>query len=189
MMIEVQKQLRNAIPSNMVLEIGGPPLVSADIKVGMALRIGTKYKINSGYGNGGSSIPLGKNLFNKDDDTNKIEGFINGSTKKLIKYNATKSAYVNILPNTIYTVSKTKGTRFIIGTSSSLDFNTTFTNIKDGNNDPKKELTITSGSNDKYLVVFYYNSGSDTLSAEEIANTIQIEKGSIATDYEPFIGL
>ena len=49
MMIEVQKQLRNAIPSNMVLEIGGPPLVSADIKVGTALRIGTKYVINSAY--------------------------------------------------------------------------------------------------------------------------------------------
>lgn len=49
MMIEVQKQLRNAIPSNMVLEIGGPPLVSADIKVGTALRIGTKYKIDSAY--------------------------------------------------------------------------------------------------------------------------------------------
>lgn len=61
MMIEVQKQLRNAIPSNMVLEIGGPPLVSADIKVGMALRIGTKYKIPSGYGNGGSPIAIGKN--------------------------------------------------------------------------------------------------------------------------------
>lgn len=49
MMIEVQKQLRNAIPANMVLEIGGPPLVSSDIKIGMALRIGTKYIINSGY--------------------------------------------------------------------------------------------------------------------------------------------
>lgn len=185
MMIEVQKQLRNAIPSNMVLEIGGPPLVSADIKVGMALRIGTKYVIKSAK----TGLPAGKNLFNKDDDKNKIEGFINGSTKKLSKYNGTKSAYINILPNTTYTVSKTKGTRFIIGTSSSLAFNTTFTNIKDGNNNPKKDLTITSGSNDKYLVVFYYNSNSDTLSAEEIADTIQIEKGPIATNYEPFIEL
>ncbi len=144
--------------------------------------------------NGGNYVPYGniqivetgKNLFNKDDDTNKIEGFINGSTKKLVKYNATKSAYVNILPNTTYTVTKTKGTRFIIGTSSSLDFNTTFTNIVDGNNGAKQDLTITSGSNDKYLVVFYYNSGSDTLSAKEIADTIQVEKGSIATDYEPY---
>ena len=107
-------------------------------------------------------VETGKNLFNKDDDTNKIEGFINGSTKKLVKYNATKSAYVNILPNTTYTVTKTKGTRFIIGTSSSLYYNTTFTNIVDGNNGAKQDLTITSGSNDKYLVVFYYNSGSDT---------------------------
>lgn len=61
MMIEVQKQLRNAIPSNMVLEIGGPPLVSADIKVGTALRIGTKYIIKSAK----TGLPGGKNLFTK----------------------------------------------------------------------------------------------------------------------------
>ena len=49
MMIEVQKQLRNAIPSNMVLEIGGSSIAGGNIKVGIAMMYGTKYTIGSSY--------------------------------------------------------------------------------------------------------------------------------------------
>ena len=114
MMIEVQKQLRNAIPSNMVLEIGGSPLVSADIKVGMALRIGTKYKIPSGYGNGGSLIPIGKNKLPplKDVQLNGLtfiteDGItnINGtSTSSLLN----KVSLMNVLRAGTYTLSEVK---------------------------------------------------------------------------------
>lgn len=49
LMLEIEKQLRNAIPANMVLEIGGPSAATADIKVGMGVMYGTKYVIPSKY--------------------------------------------------------------------------------------------------------------------------------------------
>ena len=49
MMLEVEKQLRNAIPSNMELQIGGPAITVSEIKVGTAVQLGTKYLIGSNY--------------------------------------------------------------------------------------------------------------------------------------------
>lgn len=49
LMLEVQKQLRNAIPSNMELHIGGPSIAGGNIKIGIGLMYGTKYIINSIY--------------------------------------------------------------------------------------------------------------------------------------------
>ena len=49
LMLEVEKQLRNAIPSNMVLEIGGPSIAGGNIKVGIAMMYGTKYTLESSY--------------------------------------------------------------------------------------------------------------------------------------------
>lgn len=49
LMLEVEKQLRNAIPANMILEIGGPGISSSEIKVGIAMMYGTKYLIASNY--------------------------------------------------------------------------------------------------------------------------------------------
>lgn len=49
LMLEVEKQLRNAIPANIVLEIGGPSIAGGNIKVGIAMNYGTKYLIGSNY--------------------------------------------------------------------------------------------------------------------------------------------
>lgn len=45
LMLEVEKQLRNAIPANIELEIGGPGISSSEIKVGIAMMYGTKYNL------------------------------------------------------------------------------------------------------------------------------------------------
>lgn len=47
LMLEVEKQLRNSIPANMELEIGGPGIASAEIKIGGAMMYATKYLIGS----------------------------------------------------------------------------------------------------------------------------------------------
>lgn len=49
LMLEVEKQLRNAIPANIVLEIGGPAIAGGLVKVGTAMSYGTKYNIKSKY--------------------------------------------------------------------------------------------------------------------------------------------
>ena len=48
LMLEVQKQLRNSIPANMELEIGGPSITSSEIKIGVGLMYATKYLVSSG---------------------------------------------------------------------------------------------------------------------------------------------
>lgn len=49
LMLEIEKQLRHAIPSNMILEIGGPSIASNEIKIGIGVMLGTKYVIPSKY--------------------------------------------------------------------------------------------------------------------------------------------
>lgn len=49
LMLEVEKQLRNAIPSNMKLEIGGPSITSSEIKIGVGMMYATKYNVNANY--------------------------------------------------------------------------------------------------------------------------------------------
>lgn len=49
LMLEVEKQLRNAIPANMELEIGGPSITSSEIKIGIGMMYATKYKIGNKY--------------------------------------------------------------------------------------------------------------------------------------------
>lgn len=49
LMLEVQKQLRNSIPANMGLEIGGPSIAGGDIKIGVGMMFATKYLVNSRY--------------------------------------------------------------------------------------------------------------------------------------------
>ena len=171
MMIEVQKQLRNAIPSNMVLEIGGPPLVSADIKVGMALRIGTKYKIDSAYGNGDSSIPLGKNLFNKNVIINGYrldgKGIPSGSAT-----NEFTSDFIRVISGETYT--RNYGSISAYTRTCFYDENKSFVSKNDDSQ------TFTIPNNVKYIRFSEYLSRLDTM---------QLEKGGVATEYEPFIGL
>ena len=49
LMLEVEKQLRNAIPANMRLEIGGPSITSSEIKIGVGMMYATKYNVSANY--------------------------------------------------------------------------------------------------------------------------------------------
>ncbi len=192
MMIEVQKQLRNAIPSNMVLEIGGPPLVSADIKVGMALRIGTKYKIPSGYGNGGSLIPIGKNKLPPLKDA-KLNGLtfitedgitnINGTSNRFL---LNKVSLLNILRAGTYTLSAEL--------SQSIAANSCQIILVDINNNRLATINLWNSNSKTFTIAndvklkeyyFYSNAGYKY----NCNLKVQLEEGNQATEFEPFIGL
>lgn len=177
MMIEVQKQLRNAIPSNMVLEIGGPPLVSADIKVGMALRIGTKYVIKSAK----TGLPAGKNLFN----TIFVQGArsnINGKDAIYSNNYIRTQNEIKVEPNTTYNIKSVSSKALTGGDIHYYD--------KDGNFIKREAIGINTAKtapNNCYYINFQYYLKTG-LTPSDVYNT-QVEKGSIATDYEPFIEL
>lgn len=187
MMIEVQKQLRNAIPSNMVLEIGGPPLVSADIKVGMALRVGTKYKIKSVK----TGLPAGKNLFKPLNNTSygitttydkNGVGTIKGTSTN--KWANISSSFKYPYPAGNYVLSIDKPKTFNVAIKGTYTDKEIF------------EFPIFAGSKTKNVAfkkevysMYAYIGGFEAGVNFNETIKIQLEKGSIATNYEPFIEL
>ena len=145
---------------------------------------------------GGQVVSIcGKNLFDKNN-FNEIRGTIN-STSSIFTY-ASDSLnycfYIPCKPNTTYTIQKRNDgntNRFSFGscsttisTSQSVATNLT-TAITDND---ASSLTITTGVNDIYLIAQYYRSAETTLTKQQILDSIQIEKGSTAADYEEYKG-
>lgn len=125
----------------------------------------------------------GKNLFDKNN-ANVLNGYINASGTITSEVN-NRTIYIPCKPNTTYTISKTISQRFSVGTySSTPQINSTTSNY--GGNYTDASITITSGTNDNYLAVWFYNGGLDTKTYQEVIDTLQIEKGTTATSYEPY---
>lgn len=125
----------------------------------------------------------GKNLFDKDN-INALNAYI---SDEMIVNGGARTIYILCKPNTTYTVSKTLGARLLarytkvlpaigVGTLGGAD--PTGTALK---------YTVTTGADAQYIVAYVYNSSIDAgLTFEQIANTIQIEEGSIATAWTPY---
>ena len=137
------------------------------------------------YGNNYIDIKLvGKNLFDKDNEY-LINGYLNAYGKYIVAGATTKSTYMKCEKNTTYTISKTLSSRFAVAESINVPAN----NIDISNrivNHTATHITYTTSSTAEYLIIYFYDSSVDTLTPEEIFDTIQIEKGSTATDYEAY---
>lgn len=129
---------------------------------------------------------LGKNLFDKNN-ANIVNGWFATTNEVISATDITKSVYIPCLPNTIYTASKTASARFYIGFSSTIPkAGETVENIVGNNN--LSVVTSTSPSNAMYLVVWCYHANYDiTITFEQILDSLQIEIGSMATEFEPYI--
>lgn len=126
----------------------------------------------------------GKNLFDKDN-TNILNAYINATNSTIVSHSNSRTLYIPIKPSTTYTISKILSKRFIVVSTIDIPANNIVgTNIVNDNS--ATNLTITTGVNDKYLAVFYYLSGTDTLTEQQVLDSIMIEEGSQATDYEPY---
>ena len=128
------------------------------------------------------------NLFDVNN-ANIIGGDISNNT--LNGYSSAVKTFATICikcePSTTYTVSREIiGKRFAIATSQyEPNTNITMTNMVEGYD--SSSLTISSGENDKYLYVWFYNSSYDTeYTYQEMMNKIQIQEGTVATEYETY---
>lgn len=127
---------------------------------------------------------VNENLFDKENtDLILNDTFINYSAKKLASVSGAKTLFVRCKPQETYTISKIISARFILGTAEEKPSNGVMINNLRAEN-PNSSITITTGEKDKYIVVFYYLDGTDTLSEEEIRNSIQIQVGDV-TPYTP----
>lgn len=115
-------------------------------------------------------------LFDKDN-VNKLNGVPDVSS--ITSNTVAKSFYVQVKPNTTYTVSrKIIGSRFVAGTTANIP-KIGETIIDRKVNNKGSSITLTTSKNVNYLVVYYlYNSGENE---EEILDNIKLEKGSTAT--------
>lgn len=131
-------------------------------------------------------LQKGKNLFNKNK-TPIVDKFIDGSTGTIKPYNGgTKMFILEVQPNKPYTVSKIQGGHFRVGFSSVYpNEGVTLDSYIYNNNVPA--ITIMTASTTKYLCCSYWQTGVDTLDAESMKKSIQVEQGSIATEYEDYI--
>lgn len=128
----------------------------------------------------------GKNLFDKDN-ANIIIGYpdaenvINGAS-------STRSVYIPCVPNATYTVSKTLTARFAVAFTDDIPSIGVAVTGRVQNN-TASSITTTSGINSRYIVVWLYHVDLDTttIKINEVLTTLQIELGSTATSYTPYI--
>jgi len=126
------------------------------------------------------NVKLGKNLFSGA----YIKGTLNGAegiTSGNLTTNDGKYSIVKVDNNTAYTISKSSSNRFRVGLCEKypkLGFND-IRIVKGISNDTADKATITTGANDKYLIL-YLAFESDPPSF------VQVEKGEFATEWETF---
>lgn len=138
-------------------------------------------------------IITGKNLFNSDDYyNNSIYVDVNEQKVKFAENNSKNSIYVPIAANTTYTVSHTEGTTFgvasVAGDPSTIDDENPSMNASSAylnlSGDP---ITITTGTTDKYLVVWFWDDEVEGQVYEdyfEILDKLLVQAGQDCTGWE-----
>ena len=121
-----------------------------------------------------------KNLFNKNKP-NILNAYISGVDGEIGSDNVT-SIFVKCKQNTNYTISKIVSSRFIVGTTSVKPQNKVICNSFK-RNDNVTNITISTNSNDKYLIVYVLNS-KDELILNKIFDSLQIEESLTVTSFE-----
>lgn len=125
----------------------------------------------------------GKNLFGGDI----IYGYFTGSTWTKNSDNTT--VYIPCNPSTYYTVSKIVTSRFVVGSAEELPVNTGDTILNYKSNYSASSITIKTGETAKYLLAWVRNANTDTSTTwQDVVNSLQIEYGEVATEYEPYTG-
>jgi len=135
---------------------------------------GTTYELN-----------LGKNLFDKNN-INVINSWFNDTTPTISSTaDAYRTVWIPCLPNTKYTISKSASARFSFGyTSTTPAVGVSVSGVVQHNSGTN--LSITTGADAKYLVAFVYHATYDTLTPQEIYNSIQIERNVKPTTYSAY---
>ena len=118
------------------------------------------------------------NLFDKDNINLLNNMFVNTTNKSIISYLERKCFYLKIEDNTMYTIN---GNYHTYGTTEEIpSINSNLIDV--GWTTP---ATFTSSSNVKYLVIYYLNE-NDTLTEQEILNSIKVEKSPTPTPYSKY---
>ena len=125
------------------------------------------------------------NEFDKDN-VNTLNAYFSPAQTTIASNSTTKMFYVPCDKNTTYTVSKVSSKRFGIGFTDNIPTIGGKVNKVIENLNGVISLTRTSDETSKYLCVYYYKSDVDTLTEQEILNSIKVEEGRETTGYSPY---
>lgn len=131
-------------------------------------------------------IKKGKNLFDKNN-YNLYKGFIQGNTLRFVDSNLAYTVYLKVKPNTTYTISREViNSTLSIGIGEEIPVNG---NIVNGYNSyaHQTSATVTTGKRDNYLYIYLLWNENVTVTITDILESLQVEQGSTATEYEPYI--
>lgn len=124
-------------------------------------------------------VIINKNLFDKNN-ANIINCAVNALPIQM-SANA-KSIYIKIIGGKTYTISKIASTR--LRAETTIQTPAVGVSVSDyQENDSGTSLTIQTSASAKYLLVYYYLSGTDTLTEQQILDSMQIEEGTTPTPY------
>lgn len=136
-----------------------------------------------------------KNLFDKNNRT-RIYGYFAHSGAPWTYWPTAYSNRIPCKPNTTYTVryngTSTQAILNFASTSSddipseNIAYVSTPNSIRQEHPTKNTPITITTGPDDKWLIVQYYVADPQNT---DMANNLQIEEGDTATSYEPYGGL
>jgi hypothetical protein len=112
-----------------------------------------------------------------------ITGYINGTS--FLTASTTKSLYLSCSPMTLYSVSKTASARFAIGFTSEIPSASSIVSGHVSNN-AATNITTASAADSKYIVIYLYHSSYDTLTLDEIVNSVRVQEGSTLSEFEPY---
>lgn len=147
-----------------------------------------KIRFNKAYGESQQATRSGKNLFDKDN-ANIINTYIAGSGNGVLPSDGgaeNKCVYIPCKQNTTYTIQKMIGKRFGVAYTYETPAQGVMAYNKTVDNNVAS-ITITTDSSAKYLVVYLRNgNASGEITLQQALDSLQIEKGSTATDYEPY---
>ena len=129
-----------------------------------------------------------KNLFNKDN-ANIIDTYVIGSGNGVLPSDGgteNKCVYIPCKQNTTYTIQKMIGKRFGVAYTYETPAQGVMAYNRVINNNVAR-ITITTDSSAKYLVVYLRNGNiSGEITLQQALDSLQIEQGTVATDYVPY---
>ena len=150
-------------------------------QVNVATSVDTDYKVN---------MIKTKNLFDENDTSERFNGNIaDTSATTITPATYTYIVYIPVKSNTTYAITKVKCAStniFRVADTTTIPAqNVAISNVEDFSTE-----TIgihTTNSTAKYMAIAIIQTNITTTTLKEVLDSIQIEEGSTATTYEPFI--
>lgn len=123
-----------------------------------------------------------RNLFDKNN-ANILNAQV--SADGILSSGNAKTLYISIEGGKTYTITKIASKRFRVGTTINTPvINATVSNYQ--RDDTETKITLNTDVSSNYICIYYFLNGTDTLTEQQILDSIMIVEGSTELPYVPY---